>query len=61
MPDSAPFRLPPPEALDEGLSILFRTLAAQPAPAALVALADQLEAAGRAAVQGERRAFGAAT
>lgn len=49
MPDSAPVRPPPAAALDKGLATLFRTLAAQPAPAALVAVADALEDARRRA------------
>jgi hypothetical protein len=45
MPDAMPTRLPLAAALDEGLAILFRRLQAEPAPRALVALADRLEAA----------------
>jgi hypothetical protein len=45
MPYSTPTGLPLAQALDEGLAILFRKLQAEPAPHALVALADALEAA----------------
>ena len=45
MPYSTPIRLPLTRAIDEGLAILFRRLQAEPAPRALVDLADQLEAA----------------
>ena len=45
MPDATPTRLLLPVALDEALAILFRTLQAEPAPPALMALADRLEAA----------------
>ncbi len=59
MPDSAPVRLPPAAVLDEGLATLFRTLAAQPAPLALIALADQLEDAwSPARIAEEARAIG---
>ena len=55
MPDATPTRLPLATALDETLAILFRRLLAEPAPHALVALADRLEAAypqARAASEG---------
>jgi hypothetical protein len=45
MPDAAPARLPLAQAIDEGLAVLFSRLQAEPAPAALVSLADRLEAA----------------
>jgi len=45
MPYATPTRLPLDKALDEGLAILFRKLQAEAAPHALIALADQLEAA----------------
>jgi hypothetical protein len=44
MPDATPARLPLSQALDEGLAAMFRRLQAEPAPASLVSLADQLEA-----------------
>jgi hypothetical protein len=44
MPEAAPARLPLAQALDEGLAMLFARLQAEPAPAALVRLADRLEA-----------------
>jgi hypothetical protein len=55
MPDATPARLPLAQVLEEGLSVLFRTLQAEPAPAALVSLADRLEAdwgSARAPVEG---------
>lgn len=58
MPDSAPVRLPPAEALEEGLATLFRTLSAQPTPSALIALADQLDdALSRSRIPEEARAI----
>ncbi len=45
MPDAAPARLPLIQALDEGLAMLFGRFQAEPAPTALVSLADRLEAA----------------
>lgn len=47
MPDATPARLPLEQALDEGLEALFRHRLAEPAPAALIRLADRLEAASR--------------
>lgn len=56
MPDATPARLPLTQALDEGLAALFRSLQSEPAPAALVKLADQLEDAWRRTrVAGESR------
>ena len=45
MPNAAPAPLPLIQALDEGLATLFGRLQAEPSPAALVSLADRLEAA----------------
>ena len=60
MPDAAPARLPLTRALDEGLAALFGRLQAEPAPAALVSLADRLEAAWlrRSQIAEEARAIG---
>ncbi len=59
MPDAAPARLPLIHALDEGLAMLFGRFQAEPAPAALVSLADRLEAAWlRSRVADEARAIG---
>jgi hypothetical protein len=60
MPDATPARLPLSQALDEGLAVLFRQLQAEPAPLALVSLADQLEAAWLrgSQVAGEGRSIG---
>ena len=55
MPDASPARLKPNQALDEMLAGLFHRLQAEPAPAALVALADELEAADQ--VRAESRAI----
>lgn len=57
MPDATPARLPLAQALDEGLAAMFRSLQSEPAPAALISLADQLEDAWRRGrVAGETRA-----
>jgi hypothetical protein len=59
MPRATPARRPPATTLDEGLADLFRRLAAEPAPAALIGLADELEAAWlRAQAPAEARAIG---
>jgi hypothetical protein len=60
MPDATPARLQLSQALDEGLAVLFRRLQSEPAPAALVGLADQLEAEWLRGSQiaAERRAIG---
>jgi hypothetical protein len=58
MPYATPTRLPLDTAIDEGLAILFRKLQAEPAPHALVALVDRLEAAYPAALAPEERAIG---
>ena len=52
MPDATPMRIPLALALDEGLAVLFRKLQAEPAPPALVALADRLETASNIASEG---------
>ena len=58
MPDSTPARLPLDQALDEGLAAMFHSLQAEPAPASLIGLADQLEDAWRRSkVAGETRAI----
>ncbi|MGZ3274092.1 MAG: hypothetical protein ACXU82_16685 [Caulobacteraceae bacterium] len=59
MPDATPARLPLEQALDEGLAALFRQLQAEPTPAALIHLADRLEAACIGSrLAGEARAIG---
>jgi hypothetical protein len=59
MPRPTPARPPPAKALDEGLADLFGWLLSEPAPAALIGLADQLEEAWlRAQPPGEARAIG---
>ena len=59
MPAAKPARLTPARALDEGLACLFHPLLAEPAPAALISLVDQLEDAWlRARVAGEARVIG---
>ena len=59
MPAATPARQSPAQALEEGLAALFRRLQAEPAPAALVALADQLETAWlQTQVAAEARAIG---
>ncbi len=60
MPDSAPARLPLTQALDEGLAMMFGRWQAEPAPAALISLADRLEAAWlrRSHIADEARAIG---
>jgi hypothetical protein len=59
MPAAKPVRHPPALALEEGLVALFRRLQSEPAPAALIALADQLEAAwAQTRVAAEARAIG---
>jgi hypothetical protein len=45
MPAAKPVPPLPAQDLDEGLTDLFRRLLAEPAPAALISLADQLEEA----------------
>jgi hypothetical protein len=58
MPDATPARLPPAQVLDRGLAAMFRSLQAEPAPTALIGLANQLEEAWRLAqVAGEGRAI----
>jgi hypothetical protein len=58
MPDATPALLPLPQALDQGLAAMFRSLQSRPAPAALISLADQLEdASRRTRVAGEARAI----
>jgi hypothetical protein len=58
MPDATPVRLPLEQALDETLAAMFRRLQAEPAPAALIRLADRLEAAAQLAqAPGEARAI----
>ena len=47
MPDTPPVRPPPEQVLDEGLAAMFRRLQAEPPPAALIRLADRLDAASR--------------
>ena len=56
MPDASAARLKPDQALEEMLASLFRQLQAEPAPQALIALVDELEAADQ--VRGEARAIG---
>jgi hypothetical protein len=59
MPDATPARLPLDQALDEGLAAMFSSLQSEPAPAALISLADRLEDAWRRAkVAVEARAIG---
>lgn len=59
MPDVMPARPPLAEALEQGLAALFRSLQAEPAPASLIILADQLEDAWRGAQAAcEPRAIG---
>ena len=58
MPDATPARLTLSQALDEGLAAMFRSLQSEPAPAALISVADQLEDAwGRGRVAVETRAI----
>ena len=59
MPDAVIARLPPKQALDESLGILYRRLQAEPPPEALLELVERLEAAYRGAQVGaETRSVG---
>ena len=60
MPAAAPARLPLKQPLEEGLALMFCRLEAEPAPKALVGLADRLESAWRRRpmVAAEARRFG---
>ena len=59
MPAATPARLPPAQALDEGLAAMFRSLQSEPAPIALISLANRLEETWRLGqVAGESRAIG---
>ena len=59
MPAATPARLPLGLTLDEALATLFGRLQAEPAPASLLRLADQLEDDWRRArIAGETRAIG---
>lgn len=59
MPDATPARLPLEQALDEGLSAMFRQMQAEPAPTVLIRLADRLETAARSTrLVGETRSIG---
>jgi len=58
MPDATPARLPLDQLLDHGLAAMFKSLQAEPAPAALIGLADRLEDAWRGArIANEARAI----
>jgi len=58
MLNATPAPPPPAQALDEGLAAMFRRLQSEPAPAALISLADQLEDAWRRGrIAGEARAI----
>jgi hypothetical protein len=58
MPDATPARLPLDQVLDNCLAAMFRSLQAEPAPAALIGLADRLEDAWRGVrIPGEGRAI----
>jgi hypothetical protein len=59
MPDATPARLPLSQTLDEGLAMMFHSLQSEPAPTALIGLADRLEGAWLGGkVAGEARAIG---